>query len=187
MSAAGSVIRTFPAPAMIAHLRSSHSMLLSGGSDGYLRTHDLRLGPRADHDTSESSVLAHVGGISGLEVSGNCAVTIGWGMRYCIIKCSLCFCITVLMPLTNRQSRPHPDSLVKLFDLRTMRPLPPLPFSSGPAFINTHSKQSNTVTVTSAQGLVHSVDITRPTDSGEFYQVNDSKHKHSSTDVSFLD
>ncbi|KAF9521074.1 hypothetical protein BS47DRAFT_1404191 [Hydnum rufescens UP504] len=151
MNSAGTLIRTYPAPPMITHLRASHSILLSGGSDGYLRTHDLRLGSRGEQDVPESSVLAHVGGIQGLEVSGNYAVTIGWGMR---------------------QSRPHPDPLVKLFDLRTMRPLPPLPFSSGPAFINAHSKQSNTITITSAQGLVHTLDITRPNDGGEFYQID---------------
>lgn len=70
-----------------------------------------------------------------------------------------------------RQSRPHPDPLVKLFDLRMLRPLAPMPFPTGPAFINVHPKKPSLLTITSAQGLVNIVDITKPSDGGEFHQV----------------
>jgi PAB-dependent poly(A)-specific ribonuclease subunit 2 len=51
-----------------------------------------------------------------------------------------------------------------------MRPLPPIPFSSTPAFINILPKRPATVVVTSNQGLVNIVDVS--TAASEFYQVH---------------
>lgn len=51
-----------------------------------------------------------------------------------------------------------------------MRPLPPIPFSDGPAFINLLPKHTSTLVVTSAQGLVNVVDVSN-TNSSEFYHV----------------
>lgn len=58
---------------------SSHTFLLSGSADGYIRTHDVRIGKKGDF--SESSVKAHMKGVQGLEVSGNLVFSIGWGIR----------------------------------------------------------------------------------------------------------
>lgn len=80
-SATGVIVRSVPAPALVTHLRSSHSMLFSGSADGHIRTHDFRVGPRKEGDSSEASILAHTEGIQGLEVSGNYAMSIGWAMR----------------------------------------------------------------------------------------------------------
>ncbi|KDQ12374.1 hypothetical protein BOTBODRAFT_134946 [Botryobasidium botryosum FD-172 SS1] len=154
-SATGAQIRTVPSPAFISHLRSSPSLLLSASSDGFLRTHDLRTAAKRE----EGSALAHSGGISGLETSGNYAYTIGWGIR---------------------QGHPHPDPLVKVFDLRTLRPLPPYPFSSGPAFIDIHPKNSSVIVVSSSQGFVNVVDVANPTTGGEFHQVDTASYLTSS-------
>ena len=70
----------------------------------------------------------------------------------------------------NRQGRPYPDPLVKIYDLRNMKALPPIPFSAGPAFINRFPNRPSTLAITSNQGLVQIVDTTNPT-SNEFYQV----------------
>lgn len=148
-SMTGLVIRTISVPALLNPLRSSHSLLLAGSLDGKLRTFDLRTSMRENEATEP--VLAHVGGIQGLDVCGNYVVTIGW---------------------TLRQSRPHPDPLVKVFDLRTLKPLPSLQFSAGPSFINAHPRSSSTVMVTSSQGLIHIIDIARPASGGEFSQVD---------------
>ena len=75
----GSLVRQWSAPSLITHLVSSHTLLLSGSADGFLRTHDVRVGKTADN--SENSVKAHAKGIQGLEVSGNLVFTIGWGLR----------------------------------------------------------------------------------------------------------
>jgi hypothetical protein len=77
----------------------------------------------------------------------------------------------LLSPTDSRQSRPVPDPLVKIYDLRSMKPLSPLPFPSGPAFINLLPMRSSSLVVTSNQGLVNIVDTSNPTSANEFYQV----------------
>jgi hypothetical protein len=52
-----------------------------------------------------------------------------------------------------------------------MKPLSPLPFPSGPAFINLLPMRSSSLVVTSNQGLVNIVDTSNPTSANEFYQV----------------
>ncbi len=71
----------------------------------------------------------------------------------------------------SRQSRPFPDPLVKVYDLRTMQPLPPMPFSSGPAFIHVLPKRSSSIAVVSNQGLIHIMDASNLSATNEFYQV----------------
>lgn len=57
-----------------------------------------------------------------------------------------------------------------MYDIRALKPLPPLPFASGPAFINVIPKRSSILAITSHQGLVNIVDASNPT-VNEFYQV----------------
>ncbi|KAJ6606431.1 ubiquitin carboxyl-terminal hydrolase-domain-containing protein [Mycena vulgaris] len=144
-SMTGSVLRQAPTPSLVTHLEFSHSAIISGATDGYVRTHD----PRTALNRAESQVMAHYSGIQGLQTTGNFVFTIGLGVR---------------------QSRPFPDPLVKVYDLRTMRPLPPIPFSSTPAFINILPKRPSTVVVTSNQGLINIVDVS--TAASEFYQLD---------------
>ncbi|KAF8894503.1 ubiquitin carboxyl-terminal hydrolase-domain-containing protein [Infundibulicybe gibba] len=142
----GSVIRQAPTPSVVTQLQFSHSVLLSGSSDGFLRTHD----PRTGLGRAESHVRAHSSGVQCIQTSGNFVFTIGLG---------------------ERQSRPFPDPLVKIYDLRTMRPLPPIPFSSGPAFIQVLPRRPSTIAIISNQGLINIVDASNPA-TGEFYQLD---------------
>ncbi|KAJ8093092.1 poly(A)-specific ribonuclease [Marasmius tenuissimus] len=146
----GSVIRQMQVPSLITQMAFSSSFLLSGGADGYLRAHDPRTGITRNGG-SESSVKAHYSSIQGLETIGNFVFTIG---------------------LSLRQSHPFPDPLVKVYDLRTMRALPPIPFPAGPAFISVVPKRSSSIAVASNQGLVNIVDVTNPGAVNEFYQLN---------------
>ena len=59
-----------------------------------------------------------------------------------------------------------------------MRPLPPIPFSEGPAFINLLPKRSSSLVITSNQGLVNIVDVLNPNSDSEFYQVGYSMKDH---------
>jgi hypothetical protein len=77
----GAVERKAPVSSTITHLHFSHSILLSGSSDGYLRTHDPRTGMRRE-ESAESAHKAHASGIQGLQSSGNFAFTIGWSLRW---------------------------------------------------------------------------------------------------------
>ena len=70
---------------MLNHLHLSHTMLLSGSADGYVRTHDPRNGGRRADGGAEGSVFAHAGGVQGLQSSGNYVYTIGLGFRYVLV------------------------------------------------------------------------------------------------------
>ncbi|ETW85417.1 hypothetical protein HETIRDRAFT_432176 [Heterobasidion irregulare TC 32-1] len=146
----GSVVRQSIFSSPVTQLHYSHSFLLSGDANGFVRCHDPRTGLRRDGG-AEATAKAHESEIQGLQSSGNCVYTIGWGLR---------------------QSRPIPDPLVKVYDMRVMRPLPPVPFPAGPAFINSLPRRSSSIVVTSNQGLVNIVDTSNPTNATEFYQLD---------------
>jgi hypothetical protein len=80
----GAVIRRAPSASIIEHLHYSHTVLLSGSVDGYLRTHDPRTGLRREASSAEASVQAHVAGVKGMQANGNYVYTIGWGLRYAL-------------------------------------------------------------------------------------------------------
>lgn len=80
-------------PSVVTALRGSHSSLISGAADGVLRIHDVRTsGTRVESDSSEMSVLAHVGGVLAVDIGGNNAFTIGWSLRFVapiLVACSI--------------------------------------------------------------------------------------------------
>ncbi|KAF5324935.1 hypothetical protein D9611_004584 [Ephemerocybe angulata] len=139
-SMTGTTVRQVQTSSILTHLQFSHSSLLSGSAEGYIRVHDPRTGV-TKNDAAESVIKAHSGAVTGLQSTGNYVFTIGMG---------------------ERQSRPYPDPLVKVYDLRTMRALPPIPFSSGPAFIHVLPKRTSSIVVASMQGLVNIVDASDP-------------------------
>ena len=61
---------------------------------------------------------------------------------------------------------------MKVYDLRTLKALPPITFSAGPNFINVLPRKSSSVVVTSANGLVNIIDASNPSSPGELYQVS---------------
>ncbi|KIK13823.1 hypothetical protein PISMIDRAFT_17728 [Pisolithus microcarpus 441] len=144
----GSTVRQVPVSSIITHLQYSLSNLLSASIDGHVRVHDPRSGIRREN--GEASVQAHSSGVQDLQVTGNFFFTIGRSLR---------------------RGHEFPDPLVKVYDLRSMRPLPPIPFSEGPSFINLLPKHSSSLVVTSAQGLVNVVDVSDATNASGFYQV----------------
>ncbi|KAF8889778.1 WD40-repeat-containing domain protein [Gymnopilus junonius] len=146
----GAAIRKIPTASVLTHLELSHSMLISGSMDGYLRIHDTRTG-MARGGGAENVTKAHARSIQGLETAGNFIFTIGMG---------------------ERQSRPFPDPLVKIYDLRTMRPLPPIPFSAGPAFIHALPNRTSSIAIISNQGLINIVDVSNISAFNEFYQLD---------------
>ncbi|KAF9453246.1 hypothetical protein P691DRAFT_801586 [Macrolepiota fuliginosa MF-IS2] len=149
-SMTGNVVRQVPTSSVITHLQFSSSALISGSADGYLRLHDPRTG-MARLSGEHKVVKAHQCSIQGLQATGNYIFTIGH---------------------SERQSRPFPDPLVKVYDLRTMRALPPMPFSSNPAFIHVLPKRSSNIAVVSNQGLIHIMDASNLSAPSEFYQLN---------------
>ena len=88
-SATGKLLKQTVTPSPITHLMFSHTNLLSGSTDGFIRAHDIRV---PDFGQAISAVQAHAMGIQSFDVSGNFIFTIGWGVRYVYI------CIVVLLP-----------------------------------------------------------------------------------------
>ncbi|TFK76563.1 hypothetical protein BDN72DRAFT_785586 [Pluteus cervinus] len=147
-SSTGDLVRQVQLQSLVTQLQFNHLMLISGSADGIVRLHDSRTG--TTKAGGEGQVRAHLGGIQGLQTSGNYIFTFGLGQR---------------------QPRPFIDPLVKVYDIRTFRPLPPIPFSSGPSFIHVLPQRLSTVAIVSNQGLVNVVDASNP-GASEFYQLD---------------
>ncbi|KAG8829897.1 poly(A)-specific ribonuclease [Serendipita sp. 400] len=145
----GAITRTIPCYPQILRLHATHSVVLSGSSDGLLRKHDLRAATKRDFG-SEASIRAHQGSIQAIEASGNWIYTIGW---------------------SSRNGRPIPDPLVKIFDSRNFKAMSSFTFSAGPSFLNVHPKKSTILVLTSNTGVVNIVDVLNPA-SGEFHQLD---------------
>lgn len=168
-SMTGNVVRQVPTSSIITHLHFSSSALISGSADGYLRLYDPRTGMARSGGSEHKAVKAHQCSIQGLQTTGNYIFTIGRSER-----CTIMLLINQF-PSFNvgffRQSRPIPDPLVKVYDMRTMHALPPMPFSSNPTFIHVLPKRSSSIAVVSDQGLVHVMDASNISAASEFYQV----------------
>lgn len=149
----GASLRRVPSPSHVSHLAHVGTLLVSGSVDGMLRTHDFRAKGR-EETAAEHSCIAHSGGIQALEAGGNYIFTAGWGIR---------------------QSHPHAEQFVKVFDARTLRPLPPIPFADLPSFIRVHPKKPSTILIASSQGFVNVIDVAQP-GTPDFVQVPTSSY-----------
>jgi PAB-dependent poly(A)-specific ribonuclease subunit 2 len=85
---------------------------------------------------------AHHGAIADIDTQNNVLLTCGYSPR--------------------PHNLAHLDPLVQVFDLRTFRPLPPIPFHAGAKFVRMHPKMANTAIVISGSGQFHVVDIANP-------------------------
>ncbi|KAH9923912.1 ubiquitin carboxyl-terminal hydrolase-domain-containing protein [Epithele typhae] len=146
----GSVLRRSSVPSILTHLHftASQTYFVSGDADGWVRLHDPR--DATTRSYGSNMVKAHLSGIQGIETTSTLLYTIGLGMR---------------------QGRPFPDPLVKVYDLRNLKALTPIPFSQGPSFITRFANRPSTLAITSSQGLVQIVDTTNPA-TNEFYQLD---------------
>ena len=75
-SQTGDLVRKSSATSIYSHLVCAPNMLLTGSSDGFVRTIDPRTSIATGH-----AVQGHPNGIAGLQASGNFVYTIGLGMR----------------------------------------------------------------------------------------------------------
>ncbi|KAG0240611.1 poly(A)-specific ribonuclease [Actinomortierella wolfii] len=124
-------------------------LLVCGSTGGELILQD----PRSL--TVEHRIQAHTGTISDLDVSGNLIVTCGF---------------------SERQGNLIIDPLVKVYDMRTMRSLTPIPFPNGPSFLKMHPKLSTTVCIASSTGQFQMCDVGNLSHGIQFYQVNTTSY-----------
>ncbi|KAF3936725.1 hypothetical protein ABW19_dt0201357 [Dactylella cylindrospora] len=87
------------------------------------------------------TIRAHGGLVSDIDAQNNVLLTCGY---------------------SPRQSGYVLDPLVNIYDLRTFRSLPPVPFPAGAAFCRMHPKMSTTGIVASQTGQFQIIDIANP-------------------------
>jgi PAB-dependent poly(A)-specific ribonuclease subunit 2 len=85
---------------------------------------------------------AHAAAVSDLDAQNNFVVTCGFSPRH--------------------QQNYMLDPLANVFDIRMLRPLPPIPFHAGAAFVRMHPKMSTTSIVASQSGQMQVVDLMNP-------------------------
>ncbi|ORX88696.1 cysteine proteinase [Basidiobolus meristosporus CBS 931.73] len=100
---------------------------------------------------AEHRVQAHTGTMSDLDVSGNLFITCGFSYRAGSLIS---------------------DPIVKVYDIRTMQPLPPIAFPMGPTMIKFHPKIPTSVFVASQSGQFQLCDVSNQSADICFHQVN---------------
>ena len=85
---------------------------------------------------------AHSSKISSMDVKKDYLLTCGWS--------------------TKTYGAPQLDHIVKVFDIRKLEVLGPIPFPAGAAFVQIHPKMSTTTLVASQHGQLHLVDFMNP-------------------------
>ncbi|KAG9318200.1 ubiquitin carboxyl-terminal hydrolase-domain-containing protein [Chiua virens] len=160
----GSLLRQAPVSSHITHLHFSHSALLCASADGYVRTHDPRTALRRESgDAAGPRTRKWCPGSPSIR-----QLVLHDRLEFKVYSLFSHFYLSLTCP---RHGHDFPDPLVKVYDLRNLKPLPPVPFSDGPAFINLLPKQSSSLVITSAQGLVNVVDVSDTNTSG-FYHID---------------
>jgi len=132
----GLIIQTIPCDAAYTLVKRGVQHICAATADGIVHI----------MDPSTCNVLriwkAHSGWINDMDVRSEILVTCGWSPR--------------------QQHGFMLDHLVNVFDLKTLMPLPPVPFPPGAAFVRMHPKMSTTCIVASQMGLMYAVDILNP-------------------------
>ncbi|KAJ3333266.1 poly(A)-specific ribonuclease [Blyttiomyces sp. JEL0837] len=140
----GTLMKEISAEPDIILIKKSRYMCC-GSSSGLVTLRDPRT-LRVEH-----SWQAHAGSLSDMDVVGNIMVTCGF---------------------SNRAGQLVMDPMIKLYDVRTMKSLPPLAFPAGPSFLKLHPNLSSTIFAGSQGGQFQICDITNPDSNIQFYQAD---------------
>ncbi|KAL1408168.1 poly(A)-specific ribonuclease [Vanrija albida] len=143
----GEIVRRFDGPGTVMHLGTTGRTVVCASGGGQVSILDPRTGFR--QASNIAPVQAHTGGISGADAQGNVIATWGW---------------------THMQGHPIPDSMVRLYDTRTLRPLPPISFSSGAAFVLLNPTDPSKLVIAGQQGMIQISDMS--TGTNEFQQLD---------------
>ncbi|KAF2669854.1 hypothetical protein BT63DRAFT_423829 [Microthyrium microscopicum] len=132
----GVVVDTIPAEEKYKIMRRGNLYICA--ADFYGRIHII--------DPTSLKVVrvwqAHLGVINDMDARADFLVTCGLSQR--------------------QQHGLMPDPLANVFDLKSLAPLPPIPFQPGAAFVRMHPKMSTTSIVASQTGQLQVVDIMNP-------------------------
>ncbi|KAL7423333.1 poly(A)-specific ribonuclease [Cryptotrichosporon argae] len=145
-NARGEVVRRYDCPTPIIHLAPLPRTIVAASMSGAVSILD----PRTNFRSAPSlTVQAHLGGLSGADAQGNLVCTWGW---------------------THMQGHPVPDPMVQIYDVRTLRPLPPISFASGPSFALLDPSNPSRLLVASQSGVLQLADMAAGT--SEFQQLD---------------
>ncbi|CCG81195.1 PAB-dependent poly(A)-specific ribonuclease subunit pan2 [Taphrina deformans PYCC 5710] len=86
---------------------------------------------------------AHSGSLADLIICGGSILTCGYQLRY---------------------GNYNLESMVRVFDLKTLRPLIPIQFGAGPAFLKSHPKMTTSALMLSQSGQLQTIDVGNPAD-----------------------
>ncbi|KAF2149383.1 cysteine proteinase [Myriangium duriaei CBS 260.36] len=132
----GTIVDKLPAEAAYTLMKNGGQYICAAAADGNI--HILE----ASTYKLVRSWKAHSAWINDMDVRYGLLVTCGWSAR--------------------QQSGFMLDHLANVFDLKTLVPLPPVPFPPGAAFVRMHPRMSTTCIVASQTGLMYSIDIVNP-------------------------
>lgn len=133
------IVTTYNHTGKISKIDNTSKYLTLGRSNGEIEIFD----PISNQTVK--SFYGHNGLLSDIDVQGNYIASCGYSMR----------------PRRNQasQSSYMIDPLVNIYDLRMMRPLPPIPFPAGASFVKFHPKLPNIMIIASSLGQLQFVDI----------------------------
>ncbi|TIB23248.1 hypothetical protein E3P77_01775 [Wallemia ichthyophaga] len=141
----GSLVRKIEVPEPIRFLKPGpRSSVVCGDVSGNVQIRDTRVSKAA-----MQHITPHKDGLLGIESTGN--ILLSWGC-------------------TTRFGRVVPEPLVKVYDARMMRPLPPVSFPSGPSFVKIHPRLSTSVFISDIQGQFHVTDLS--TSTGSYHMID---------------
>lgn len=123
---------------ILRFLRHGRS-LLCGTANGEIRIHD----PMEPSCPPIYRMQAHSGAITDLTVCSGSILTCGYQLRY---------------------GNYSLESMVRVFDVRTLRPLIPIHFGAGPAFLKSHPKMTTSAMMLSQSGQLQTIDVGNPAD-----------------------
>lgn len=132
----GTITQTMPCEASYTLMKRSLNTICAATTDGNIHVMD----PATCQVTRVWK--AHSGWVNDMDIRSEILITCGWSPR--------------------QQQGYMLDHLANIFDLKTLMPLPPLPFPPGAAFVRMHPKMSTTCIVASQSGLMYAVDIMNP-------------------------
>lgn len=113
--------------------------IVCGTSHGEIRIHDAM----APSCPATQRMQAHSGSIADLVICGVTVLTCGFHIRY---------------------GNYSLESMVKVFDIRSLRPLIPIQFGAGPTFLQSHPKMTTSALMVSHSGQLQIIDVGNPAD-----------------------
>jgi PAB-dependent poly(A)-specific ribonuclease subunit 2 len=129
----GALLEIIPAPDMYTIMKRGGGYICAATHAGAVHIID----PKTFH--SAKSWQAHMGWINDMDVKNDFLVTCGYSNR--------------------QQLGPMLDGMVNVLSLKTLQPLPPIPFQPGAAFVRIHPRMYTTCVIASLNGQIQIVDV----------------------------